>query len=356
MSTRTQTIEKKSNSRLAEWLNERLGLQGLAYPVPEHANSFFYTLGGITFAGFIILIVTGIYLAQFYHSDPADAHASVVYIITGVPLGDLIRSIHFWTAQIVTLTVVLHLLRVLFTAAYKRPREINWYVGLGLLAVTFGLVFTGSALKFDQEGLEALQHNKEAAAIVGALGSWFSPEFSRSVPLLTRLFTGHATILPLIFGLLIAAHIYLIKQHGISPKVTPDAVAHSTAGEGESRFDVHIRRLAGYGLLILSATLLLGLILPAPLGQPGVAGAEVTKPWWMFVWLFPAEAAWGARALVIVPGVLGLLLALVPVLDRSPYLSPSRRKLLLAVAGILLVVFIVSGIVATLQPVAAHLN
>ncbi|HEX7974199.1 MAG TPA: cytochrome b N-terminal domain-containing protein [Anaerolineales bacterium] len=356
MSTRTQTIEKKGSSRLAEWLNERLGLQGLAYPVPEYANSLPYTLGGITFAGFVILIITGIYLAQFYHPDPADAHTSVVYIITGAPLGDLVRSIHFWTAQIVTLTVILHLLRILFTGAYKRPREINWYAGLGLLAVTFGLVFTGSVLKFDQEGLEALQHNKEAADVIGALGSWFSPEFSRSVPLLTRLFNGHSTILPLIFGLLIAVHIYLIKQHGISPKITADAVAHSTSGEGESRFDVHIRRLVGYGLLLLSTTLILGLIFPAPLGQPGVAGAEVTKPWWMFVWLFPVEEAWGVRALVIVPAVMGILLALVPILDRSPYLSPSRRKLLLAIAGILLVVIVVSGIAATLQPVSAHLK
>src|SRR3970282_1099786 len=128
-------------------------------------------------------------------------------------LGDLVRSIHFWTAQIVTVTVLLHMLRVLFTGAYKRPREINWYIGLALLAVTLGLVFTGSVLKFDQEGLEALQHNKEAAEVIGALGGWFSGEFSRSVPLLTRLFNSHANILPLLFGLLIAAHVYLIKQH-----------------------------------------------------------------------------------------------------------------------------------------------
>src|SRR5574337_986906 len=320
-------------SRLGQWLDERLGLQGIAYPVPEHANSLPYILGGITLTSFVILFVTGIYLAQFYHPDPADAHQSVVYIITGVPLGDLVRSIHFWTAQIVTVTVLLHMLRVLFTGAYKRPREINWYVGLGLLAVTLGLVFTGSVLKFDQEGLEALAHNKEAAALVGALGVWFSSELSRSVPLLTRLFNGHATILPLLFGLLIAGHIFLIKQHGISPKVTPDATARSTTGEGDSRFSVHLRRMIGFGLLVFSLALVLSLIFPAPLGQPGVAGAEVTKPWWMFVWLFPAEAALGARALVIVPAVLAGLLALVPIVDRSPYMSPARRRGLLSVAG-----------------------
>ena len=342
--------------RVKAWLNERLGIQGLAYAVPEHANSLPYLLGGISFMGFVILIATGIYLAQFYHPHPADAHQSVVYMITSAPLGDLVRSIHFWTAQIVTITVLLHMLRVLFTGSYKRPREINWYAGLGLLAITLGLVFTGTVLKFDQEGLEALQHNKEAANVIGALGAWFSAEFSRSVPLLTRLFNAHVTILPLLFALLIAAHIFMIKQHGISPKVTPDATTRATAGEGKSRFSVHLVRMVGFGLLVLSLALVLSLIFPAPLGQPGVAGAEVTKPWWMFVWLFPAEAAFGARALLIVPAILGFLLALVPVLDRSPYLSPTRRKALLIATGLILAVMIISGVVATLQPVTSHLE
>lgn len=349
-------VQPTPRSGLGAWLEERLGMNGIVYAVPEHANSLPYLLGGITFTGFIILFITGIYLAQFYHPHPADAHQSVVYIITGAPLGDLVRSIHFWAAQIVTVTVLLHLLRVLFTGSYKRPREINWYFGLGLLAVTFGLVFTGSVLKFDQEGLEALQHNKEAAELIGSLGTWFSAEFSRTVPLLTRLFNAHITILPLLFGLLIAAHIYLIKQHGISPKVTPDAVSHATAGEGESRFSFHLQRMIGYGLFVLALALLLSLIFPTPLGQPGVAGVEITKPWWMFIWLFPAEEVWGSRALLIIPAILGVLLALVPIVDHSPYLSPARRKWLLIVTGLILVVIVVSGVVAAVQPVTAHLE
>lgn len=353
MATSTQPLPR---SRLGAWLNERLGLKGLAYAVPEHANSLPYVLGGIALTGFVILLITGVYLAQFYHPHVEEAHDSMIYIITGAPVGDLVRSVHFWTAQIVTAAVILHLLRVLFTGAYKRPREINWFVGLGLLAITLGFVFTGSALKWDQEGLEALQHNTEAANVLGALGGWFSAEFSRSVPLLMRLFTGHVTILPLLFFILIAAHIFLVKQHGISPKVSADATTRPTTGEGDSRFYVHLIRMAGYGLIVLAAALFLSLTFPAPLGMPGVAGAEVTKPWWMFVWLFPAEAAWGARALVLVPGGLGLLLALVPIADRSPYLSPVRRKGLLIVAGLVLLIITISGVVAALQPVAEHLE
>ncbi len=357
MNTTTHT-DPTTNAwqRAGHWLDERLGLAGLRYNVPEHANSLPYLLGGISFFGFLILIASGIYLAQFYHPHPAEAHDSVVFIITGVSLGDLVRSIHFWAAQLVTLTVLLHLLRVLFTGSYKRPREINWYVGLGLLAVTMGLVFTGTVLKWDQEAVEALQHNIETAEILGALGAWFSPEFSRSVPLLTRLFNGHATILPLLFALLVGVHIYLIKQHGISPRVAADAVSQATSGQGKSTFDVHLRRMVGYGLITFALVLLLSLLFPTSLGQAGVAGVELTKPWWMFVWLFPAEELWGARALVIVPAILGGLLALVPVLDRSPYLSPRRRKALLGMAAVILLIIVVSGIVATLQPVAAHLE
>ena len=76
-------------------LRERLGLDGQAYRVPVYANTIGYLLGGTTLAGFVILLVSGIYLAQFYHPHPADAHASVVALITTVPFGDLVRSIYF---------------------------------------------------------------------------------------------------------------------------------------------------------------------------------------------------------------------------------------------------------------------
>lgn len=353
--TRTSALPRE-RFRLSSFLNERLGLEGLAYHVPEHANSLPYILGGITLMGFFILSVTGIYLAQFYHPHPADAHASVIYLVTDAPLGDIVRSVHFWTAQIVTVTVFLHMLRVLFTGSYKRPREVNWFVGLALMVVTIASVFTGTVLKFDQEGMEALQHNKEAAELIGSLGGWFSAEFSRSVPLLTRMFNAHATILSLLFGAFVVAHIYLIKQHGISSKPTLDAVTGSTSGEGGSRFVVHLQRMVGYGLIILAVVLALSLIFPAPLGQPGVAGAEVTKPWWMFIWLLPAEQYLGARALLIVPATLGLLLALVPILDRKPQINPLRRKAVIMTATAVLVAIISAGIYAWLQPVAAHLG
>lgn len=72
----------------------------------------------------------------------------------------------------------------------------------------------------------------------------------------------------------------------------------------------------------------------------------------MFVWLFPAENALGVQGLLIVPAILGGLLALVPILDRSPYLSPSRRKALIISAALILIVIVASGVIFTLQPIA----
>lgn len=360
MATRTevQPVGQSTEQGTSFWekLDERLGLSGLAYPVPEHANSLPYVLGGITLFGFIVLILTGVWLAQFYHPDPANAHASVIFIITQAPFGDFIRSIHFWTANLVMITVLLHLIRVFTTGSYKRPREANWLVGLGLLAVTLGFVFTGTVLKWDQEGVEALAHNREIGELLGLWGVWFTSEFTRSVPILTRLYLGHVTLLPAAFTLLVIAHVYLIKQLGISPQATEEATSGPPAKEqGISRFTVHLGRMTGYGLLMLALAGALALLWPAPLGQAGVPGAEVTKPPWMFLPFYPLEDVLGIRGLLVGSIALFGLLALVPFVDRSPWLSPRRRRWIIAAGIILLVLLIVLGGYAWLSRPVPHL-
>jgi len=113
-------------------------------------------------------------------------------------------------------TVLLHLGRIFVTGSYKCPREVNWLIGLGLLAITLGLIFTGTVMKWDQEGYEALGHNVEAGKLLGALGFWFSNDFEASLPLLGRLYMAHLVILPALGTLLLIAHFLLVKRHGIS--------------------------------------------------------------------------------------------------------------------------------------------
>ncbi len=348
--------QKPPRASFLKALDERLGLSALRYPVPEHANSIGYLLGGITLVGLIVLIVTGVLLAQFYNPTPANAHQSVVYIITQVPFGDFIRSLHFWTANLVVITALLHLIRVFSTGSYKRPREVNWLVGLGLLAVVLGFVFTGTVLKWDQEGVEALAHNREIGELLGLWGVWFTSEFTRSVPILTRLYLGHVTLLPAALTLLILAHLYLIKQHGISPRPTAEAVtgppAHQAPG---SRFTVHLRKMAGYGLLTLALASVLALVWPAALGQAGVPGTEVTKPPWMFLPFYPLEDLFGIQGLLVASILLFGLLALVPVIDRSPWLSARHRRWILLAGALLLVLLVALAGYAWLSRPVPHL-
>ncbi|RDI76249.1 Cytochrome b(N-terminal)/b6/petB [Gaiella occulta] len=105
--------------RLGLWLDDRFGLSALAYPVPAHANRLAYTLGGITLGSFLLLVATGVYLAQLYDPTPQGAHASVVQL-SQESFASIVRSLHFWIAGIFMVTLTLHLLRTFATAAYKK--------------------------------------------------------------------------------------------------------------------------------------------------------------------------------------------------------------------------------------------
>ena len=341
-------------------IDERLGLSGLAYPVPAHANGIGYILGGITFFGFLILAATGVWLAQFYSPSPGAARQSIAYIMSTAPLGDVVRGVHFWVANIVMATVLLHMGRVFVTGAYKRPREANWLIGLGLLGVTLGLVFTGTVLKWDQEGYEALQHNTEIGALLGGFGFWFTPEFTTTLPIVGRLYMAHVVILPALGTFMLIAHFLLVKRHGMSPlPAVADAAVEGSGPapeKGGSTFSAHLIRMTGFGLLILAAAVLLSLVWGAPIGDRPNPAIEVTKPWWMFLPFYPLEDWFGLTALVWAPAILFGGLILVPFIDRSPWRSPRRRKVMVAIGAVVAIGLIALAVYAGLTPAASHVK
>jgi ubiquinol-cytochrome c reductase cytochrome b subunit len=353
-----------AGSRLWAVLVERLGLRALTYPVPAHANGLWYTLGGITLVGFAVLIVTGIYLAQFYHPHPSEAHNSIIYIVTSAPFGDVVRGVHYFAAFAVTITIMLHMLRVFLTGAYKAPREANWLVGMGLLAVTVGFVFTGTVVKWDQEGIEALAHNQGAASLIGGLGSWFSNDFSLGVPVLVRVYVAHIAILPALLTLLVVYHFFLVKVHGMAPagaadgRETDPSIDHTDKvalyGEKLHPFTSHIAKIAGWGLLLVAAITTLSLIFPAPYGAEPVAGIEITKPPIQFWWLYATEDFLGIRGLLIIPVVTWLILAVVPFVDRGRNRSPRTRKWILLAGWIFILLVIALTLFTALTPPVAH--
>ena len=348
--------------RVWGWLDDRLGLSALRYNVPPHANTFWYTLGGITFVGILILVATGIWLAQYYNPDPSAARESVIYIQNVAPLGDIIRGIHVWTAYLVVITAALHMIRIVVTAAYKIPREINWLVGLGLLALLmFGGVFTGTVLRWDQEAYEAMTHNMELATFLGAIGGFFSDAFTTSVSMLPRLYSLHVSIVPLILALLLIAHFFLVKRHGISP--TP---AQADAGEAPlgrlpkdketSHYPTHLRLMFGYGLALMALAGMIGIVFPQAIGPAPNPMMEITKPPFLFYWLYAFEDWFGVTGILYAAiGAFGLLTVL-PFIDRTPLRSLRRRPVALVLGVLLIVAIVALSILVAVSPTAKHLG
>ena len=99
-----------------------------------------YCLGGISFLAFVILVLTGTVLGLYYvpggEGDPTPAYSSMEFIMTQLPFGYIIRSIHHWTTHFMVAAVFLHMCRVYFTGAYRNPRELNWLIGVALMFFT----------------------------------------------------------------------------------------------------------------------------------------------------------------------------------------------------------------------------
>lgn len=344
------------------WLDDRLGLSALRYAVPAHANTIWYTLGGITFIGIVILIVTGIWLAQYYNPDPLQARESVLFIQNNVRFGDVIRGIHVWTAYLVVITSALHLGRVFVTASYKRPREMNWLVGLALVAVIlFGATFTGTVLRWDQEAYEAMVHNMEIAQLFGSLGGFFSDSFTTSVAMLPRLYIAHVSLIPLMIVLLLIAHIFLIKHHGISPTPAQEDAGEAPRGrlpkERETgHYQTHLRVMVGYGAALLGLAGTLAVVFPQAIGPAPDPTLEITKPPFVFYWLYKFEDWWGVNGILYAAITVFGFLALLPFIDRSPLRSIRRRPAFAALGIALVIAVIALSISVGLAPAAEHLG
>lgn len=343
--------------RVGLWLDDRFGLSALAYPVPLHANRLAYTLGGITLGSFLLLVGTGIYLAQLYDPTPASAHASVVHL-SQEPAGAVVRSLHFWLAGIFIVTLLLHLLRTFVTAAYKRSREGVWLSGIVLFLLAGGLLFTGTMLKWDQEAVEAYGHNIELSKLLGFFGFWFSSSFSDTVSLLTRTYIMHISLLPMALAGLVGLHLLLVKKQKISPLPlgTPAEIARRERAEPTLSFTTHLVRILYWTLIVLGLALVLTAARPVGIGPQGVTGIEITKPPWYFLWLYPFEDLFGLKALVVVPALLVGGLVALPFVDRSDERDPRRRRPWMAFAALVIIAWAALTIFAFLSVPVSHVG
>ncbi len=348
--------------RLWKWVDDRMGLSALRYKVPAHANTLWYTLGGITFIGIVVLAVTGIWLSQYYDPYPESARNSVIYIQNVAPFGSILRGIHVWSAYLVVITAALHMIRVVVTAAYKMPREINWLVGLALLAfILFVGVFTGTILRWDQESYEAMIHNMQLTNTLGGVATFFSHDLNSSIPMVSRLYTVHISTVPLFVIFLLIAHIFLIKHHGIAPTAAQADRGEAPGGrlpeeKVTGHYPTHMRLMVGYGLAVLGLAGMLAVLLPQAIGPVPDPTIEVTKPPFVFFWLYPFENWFGVNGILYgAVAVFGLLIVL-PFIDRTPLRFLRKRRVALIIGVVLLVSVIAFSILTAVEPVAHHVS
>jgi cytochrome b6 len=324
------------------WFAERLPLAEIEAviahkTVPQHRHSIWYYLGGMTLFFFVVQVVTGILLLLYYRPSAEEAYDSVQFIMTRVPFGWLVRSIHSWSANLMVAAAFVHLFSVLFMKAYRRPRELTWISGVFLLFLSMAFGFTGYLLPWNELAFFATRVGTDIAGAVPWIGE-ATVRFLRGGPevtgaTLTRFYGVHVAVLPAIATALLTLHLVLVQYHGMS---IPPSVAERAQKAGKRvptmPFVPHfaLRDLFGWTVAL---ALLAGLsaYLPWELGaraDPFAPAPAGIRPEWYFLWTFEALKLMPARILGIngeLIAVLGLSLG-AAALVVLPFLDPDTPK------------------------------
>jgi len=301
--------------RLWDWFDERLHLaplwevlqENLRKPSPRHVN-WLFTMGSALLLLLGVQLLTGVLLMVYYKASGREAFASVEAIMYEVPLGGLIRSAHNWGSHLIVIMALLHMFRVFFYGGYKKPRELTWIIGVGLLAVILGFGFTGYLLPWDQVAYWGTVVATEAPASIPVVGP-ITREFmiggnEVADATLGRFYVVHVFLLPLALMGMVGLHLFLIRYQGISslrrtdePEPTPE---QNLADGGEPFFPHHFLKP-----------------LRPPAGLP---------PAWSFLPASPLLPSVPAVVGVNMPPLLLLILVLLPLaIDTSPERHPGRR-------------------------------
>ncbi|WP_010650645.1 menaquinol-cytochrome c reductase cytochrome b subunit [Oceanobacillus massiliensis] len=218
--------------KIYDWIDDRIDITPIwrdiaDHEVPEHVNpahhfsAFVYCFGGLTFFVVVIQILSGMFLTMYYVPDIENAWKSVYYLQTEVAHAQIVRGMHHWGASVVIVMLLLHTLRVFFQGAYKKPRELNWMVGVLIFFIMLGLGFTGYLLPWDNKAYFATQVGLEIAEQVPFIGVQLKTLLAGDATIvgaqtLTRFFAIHVFFLPAALFALLAVHFILIRRQGIS--------------------------------------------------------------------------------------------------------------------------------------------
>ncbi|MBX3225167.1 MAG: cytochrome bc complex cytochrome b subunit, partial [Labilithrix sp.] len=276
--------------RAIEFLDERTGIKRLGAhlldePIKGGAR-WAYVFGSALLGSFMVQAVTGVALMTSYAPSDKTAWASVHFIQFQQAGGWLVRGLHHFGAQAMVILLGAHLAQVALFGAYKKPREVTWWLGLGLLAITLGFALTGYLLPWDQKGYWATRVATNIAGTVPVVGDATQrllqggPEYGSLT--LTRFYTLHVVVLPALLVALVAAHVALFRRHGVTPPAKAD-LSRVDAFFPKQLFKDVVAVLAVVGIVFVLAIREHG----APLDAPADPSSDYpARPEWYFLALF----------------------------------------------------------------------
>jgi quinol-cytochrome oxidoreductase complex cytochrome b subunit len=310
---------------LKKWFSERVPIDPEIFkafssePVPDHLRHWWWCLGGTPAYLFIVQIITGILLSIYYIPAIDHAYESVQNISENVNYGWYIRSVHKWSANFMIVSVILHMLRIFFTGSYRKPREVNWMVGVFLFVITLLIGFSGYSLIFEQLsywGLTVAGNLLDAVPLVGKyLAAFIKDGDSISQFTLSRMFIFHAAILPMLLVGFIFLHVTLIHLQGIT-------TFYFDEKEKKKTFPFipnHLMTEIILAVILMILVSFMAIVFPAGLEEkanPLVTPPHI-KPEWYFYFTFRILKITSITAAVLIMGAAFFILFLWPLIDAK---------------------------------------
>lgn len=353
------------DSRAYTWLDQRFKINSLVdymghKVVPVHGHSIFYYLGGITLFLFIVQVVTGILLLMYYRPGADSAYESVRFIVSEVAFGWLIRALHSWSANLMILFAFLHMFTVYFTHAYRKPRELTWLSGVGLLALGLGFGFSGYLLPWNELSFFATRVGTGMVGAIPVIGDKLliiargGEEVTGAT--IGRFFGLHVAILPALFTVMLTVHLIFVQRQGMS-----EPLEWQGRPESEKKYQKFLPNFLYRDLLVwliaLNVLALLAVLFPDgvgaihwPLGtkaDPFAPPPLVIRPEWYFMFAFQALKFLPAHVFFVEGELFGIILftiggliwALAPFLNRKA--QANQRSRLFFWFGVFVVAFII---------------
>jgi len=325
----------------------------------ESVTRFTHTfrLGLLSTYLFFLETITGIYLMIWYAPSPDRAYTDMIRLLSNVPFGQFMRDLHRLGAEVMVAIVTLHMVRTYLTGSYKAPRQFTWFTGVILLVVTLFLSFSGYLLPWDQLAFWAVTIGTSMAEavppqVVGETVNLLArgaPDIGANG--LLRFYLLHVLFLPLILFLFFFVHYYKVVHFGISLPANEEEVGQDTANKVPADRRVYFLPdvlldetsfLIGFTTLMVLAVVF---FFQAPLesiANPQSTPLHTVAPWY-FYWLQGMlKIADKMIAGVILPGVLLVLLMLIPYLDPNPSRRVRDRKIAIIsgiVAGVVMIIW-----------------